>query len=124
MSDIESASSPVRAAIYACADVARPHPAGFLQRQEARLRAEISRHPNWLYVARYRDRVRGMAIERPGLSLALADAGFGHFNLLLVESPDRLGWLISLRSGIITAFAGAGVELRFLQPAREVRIDA
>jgi hypothetical protein len=111
----ESARGLIRAATYASADLAKPYPARFLQRQEARLRAEISRQPHWLYVARYRDRIRGMAIERPGLALALA-ASYGHFNLLLVDSPERLAGLLTLRNGIITALDRTGVDLRFLRP--------
>ena len=68
-----------------------------LEAQEERLAAYVAAQPGWVLTRSYSDRMSGKRLDRPGLQQALADAGTGRHDLLLVFKVDRLarstgGW--------------------------------
>jgi site-specific DNA recombinase len=58
--------------------------------QEERLNAYAKSQDGWRIVRQFSDQASGATLERPGLQQALAEAGAGVYELLLVWRVDRL----------------------------------
>jgi len=85
-----------------------------LDRQDAALRQYLATHrPDWRVVAVYRDTAPtdGWRDIRPGLRAALAAAGAGRYDVLLVQQPDRLSRRVEQLATIIAVFEAASVTV-------------
>ena len=87
--DASAGDAPLRCAIYMrCATAEAPDP---LAAQTEACRAYAAKH-GWETVAVYSDvAVSGLKTSRAGLDQAMAQARQGAFDVLLIESLDRLG---------------------------------
>ncbi len=80
--------------------------------QAERLAAYISSQEGWAHVQSYSDQASGAKLERPGLRRALADAGLGRFDVLLVYRVDRLCRSVGLLAELLSRLDAAGVGFR------------
>jgi site-specific DNA recombinase len=83
-----------------------------LEAQQERLVAYMAAQPGWVLTCSYSDRMSGKRLDRPGLQQALADAGAGRFDLLLVFKVDRLARSTGGLARVLEELDGAGVAFR------------
>jgi site-specific DNA recombinase len=83
-----------------------------LEAQTDRLNAYIASQDAWRLVASFTDQVSGKTLNRPGLRQALAEAGLGRFDLLLVYRVDRLSRSVRGLAQILEDLEAAGFSFR------------
>ena len=83
-----------------------------LAAQTERLASYIASQDGWEHVQSYSDQASGAKLERPGLKRALADAGLGRFDVLLVYRVDRLCRSVGLLADLLSRLDAAGVGFR------------
>jgi len=111
VTDIEE-GSPVRVATYIRISTDEENQPYSLEAQEQRLAAYIKSQDGWEAARHYSDRMSGNKLERPGLLRALADAGAGRFDLLLVYRVDRLSRSVRGLAQILEDLDRAKVSFR------------
>lgn len=93
-----------------------------LERQVARLGAELARQPDWRYVATYADQAASSSPwERPGLARLLTEAP-GRVDLVVVDSYCRLSANHDELAEIIDRLRWPGVAVVVLRPSRARRL--
>ena len=83
-----------------------------LEAQQERLVAYVAAQPGWVLTRSYSDRMSGKRLDRPGLQQALADAGTGRYDLLLVFKVDRLARSTGGLARVLEELDKAGVAFR------------
>lgn len=83
-----------------------------LEAQQERLAAYVVAQPGWVLTRSYSDRMSGKRLDRPGLQQALADAGTGRYDLLLVFKVDRLARSTGGLARVLEELDKAGVAFR------------
>jgi len=104
-----TASAATRVGLYT-----RGHEPSTLERQDAALRQYLATvQPHWRVVAVYRDTAPagGWRDIRPGLRHALAAAGAGTYDVLLVQHLDRLSRRVEQLAALVAAFEAASVTV-------------
>jgi DNA invertase Pin-like site-specific DNA recombinase len=112
-----------RVAIYAQEEPGRGDVAR-LDHQVHRLAVQVGRRPGWWPVATYADRWPSARIDRPGLARLLADAGFGAFDLVVVDGLARLAPDRSTREALLSRLASVGMGVVDLRPSGARRFAA
>jgi site-specific DNA recombinase len=102
----------VRVAIYRRISTDEERQPFSLEAQQERLQAYVAAQPGWLLTRSYSDRMSGKRLDRPGLQQALADAGTGRYDLLLVFKVDRLARSTGGLARVLEELDGAGVAFR------------
>lgn len=92
-----------------------------LDRQVARLAAQVARQPAWQHVATFGDLEAGPAGARPGFSRLLADAP-GRFELLVVDGYGRLSADRRELGGLLVHLEALGVRTVVLRPTAPRRL--
>lgn len=103
----------LRVAIYAREAPGRAGRAR-LDRQVARLAAQVGRQAGWQHVATYADQTLGM--DRPGLSRLLVDAP-GGLDVVVVDGYGRLSANRQDLGGLLADLGALGVRIVVLRPS-------
>jgi DNA invertase Pin-like site-specific DNA recombinase len=112
-----------RAALY----VHEPLGRGDLPRvdgQVRRLAERVAAHHGWWTVACYADRGGMDLFARPGVSRLLCDAAYRNFDVVVVDSPYRLGWDARARQELVGRLATFGVRLQVIGRSRPGKLAA
>jgi DNA invertase Pin-like site-specific DNA recombinase len=110
---MRTVTPPARVAIYAFEPAGR----GDLRRLDAQVRRladRVAARPGWWTVATYADRGGTELFVRPGLSRLLFDAAYRTFDLVVIDSPVRLGWDARARRELAGRLAASGVQVEVL----------
>jgi DNA invertase Pin-like site-specific DNA recombinase len=102
----------VRVAIYRRISTDEERQPFSLEAQQERLVAYVAAQPGWVLTRSYSDRMSGKRLDRPGLQQALADAGTGRYDLLLVFKVDRLARSTGGLARVLEELDKAGVAFR------------
>lgn len=112
-----------RAALY----VHEPRGRGDLPRldgQVRRLAERVAARPGWWTVACYADRGGMDLFARPGVCRLLCDAAYRGFDVVVVDSPDRLGWDSRARQELVGRLATYGARLQVIGRPRLGKVAA
>jgi DNA invertase Pin-like site-specific DNA recombinase len=118
---MRTVTPPARVAIYAFEAAGR----GDLRRldgQVRRLANRVAARPGWWAVATYADRGSTQLFARPGISRLLFDAAYRSFDVVVIDSPARLGWDARARHELTGQLAASGVPVQVLGGSRLGRV--
>jgi DNA invertase Pin-like site-specific DNA recombinase len=114
---MRTTTPPARAALYAFEPAGR----GDLRRLDSQVRrlaeAVAARRDCWA-VATYADRGGTELFARPGIARLVCDAAYGSFDVVVVDSPHRLGWDIRARQELVGRLAASGVRVQVIGRSR------
>jgi hypothetical protein len=114
---MRTVTPPARVAIYAFEPAGR----GDLRRLDAQVRRladQVVARPGWWTVATYADRGGTELFARPGLARLVCDAAYRSFDVVVVDSPHRLGCDARPRQELVGRLAACGVRLQVIGRSR------
>jgi site-specific DNA recombinase len=106
------AQTPMRVAIYTRRSTDEANQPFTIDAQESKLDAYVASQDGWTIVARYCDDASGATTDRLGLGQALAAAGAGTFDVLLVYRVDRFSRRIRDLVVMLDELDSSGVAFR------------
>jgi DNA invertase Pin-like site-specific DNA recombinase len=118
---MRTVTSPARVAIYAFEPAGR----GDLRRLDGQIRRlanRVAARPGRWTVATYADRGSTDLFARPGLSRLLCDAAYRAFDVVVIDSPLRLGWDARARQELVGRLAASGVRVEVIGGSRLGRV--
>lgn len=120
---MRTAAAHQRVALYAYGPAGRSDAAS-LDGQIRRLAERVAACQGWWTVAAYGDRGGTELFARPSLARLVYDAAYGRFDLVVMDSPLRLGPDSAARRAVVARLAVYGVRVVVMERSRLRRLAA